>query len=112
MPSCCGYGRGLSRRYSKSSDLMHLCSKAMHIAGVRVRQFRTAANCNFPHQLARTPTSSYELAIREEDAETRSVFCSVKPTKLSVLFDGLSYSTHSPGRLRRICARRGTDGES
>ena len=31
MPSCCGYGRGISRRCSQSPDLMYLCGKSVHV---------------------------------------------------------------------------------
>jgi len=37
---------------------MHLRGKAMHAAKFAFANFATTSNCNFSHELARTPSSS------------------------------------------------------
>src|SRR5260370_6907904 len=63
MRSCCGYGRGLSRGYSKSSNLMHLCGKVMHVA-CSSANCATAANCKFSHPLARNTYLKLNVAAK------------------------------------------------
>lgn len=40
MLSRCGYGRGLSRRFSQSSGLMYLCGKAIHASRREDKAFK------------------------------------------------------------------------
>jgi hypothetical protein len=53
MPSCCGYGRGLSRRYSKSSGLMYLWARRCMYLDVKVRlEEFLSANQDYPPAFA------------------------------------------------------------
>src|ERR1700730_256934 len=61
MPSCCGYGRGLSRRCSKSSDSMYLCGKAMHVSRGEGKAFK---------QVLGTPPGGYRRNVVEVQQHT------------------------------------------
>jgi hypothetical protein len=61
MPSCCGQGRGLSSRCSRSSNLMYLCGKAIHVS-------RRAGKAS--KQLLGTPPGGYRRNVVEVQQHT------------------------------------------